>query len=117
MKIKLVYDKDNRKKEVNATVTDATNNTVTGKTVIANTESNSRKKISKINKLANGVVGLTKSTLGLGLASKEYKKEEAFAILVYTEIINLAVFAVVLLSLKLGLQAKNVRKDIGVQLM
>ena len=75
MKVKLVYDKENKNKEIDATVTDATNNTVTGKTVIANTESNSRKKISKINKLANGVMGLTKSTFGLGLASKEVIQE------------------------------------------
>ncbi|MAK37878.1 MAG: hypothetical protein CMC15_17095 [Flavobacteriaceae bacterium] len=75
MKIKLVYDKDNRKKEVSATVTNATNNTVTEKTLIANTESNNRKTISKINKFAKGIKGLTKSTLGLGLASEEVIKE------------------------------------------
>ncbi|QDP48632.1 MAG: hypothetical protein Unbinned97contig1000_17 [Prokaryotic dsDNA virus sp.] len=75
MKIKLVYDKTNTKKEIDAKVIDSTNGFITEETVIKKIESRNKKNISKINKLTNGIKGLTKSTLGLGLASKEIIQE------------------------------------------
>ena len=71
MKLEITYHHDSMPiKQVTASVTEVGKNNLSKLSMVKNVEKQTKERVSRIEKLRKGVVGIAKATLGIGLASE-----------------------------------------------